>query len=130
MKNYRNILSIGLLAVLVVSLTVTLTGCGFLGQSPNAKIETTPAPNDSGVVELDVDQDVTFDGSDSEASTDDGDISEYNWTFPGDFNQQTPDGEAVQTGSFTSTGDYSVELEVVDDKGKNDSESVDVEVTS
>ena len=129
-NNYRGILSIGFLSVMVVALVFMLTGCGFLGQNPIAKIETDPSPGDNGAVGVNVGDVVEFDGSSSEASTSDGEITDYNWTFPDEFDRGSPEGNAVQTGSFTAADSYSVSLEVVGDEGKDDETSVDVEVSS
>jgi len=128
-KSYRSILSIGLLSVLVVSLVFMLTGCGLFGSSPTANIETDP-PVQDGKVSVDVDDVVEFDGSNSEPSTTDGEITTYEWTFDDEFNSNSPAGDAVQTGSYDTAGDYEVELKVTDDVGKTDKASVDVEVSS
>ncbi|MCF7890008.1 PKD domain-containing protein [Candidatus Bipolaricaulota bacterium] len=122
-KNYRSILSIGLLAVLIGSLVFVLTGCGFLTSSPTAKIDMDPESP------LSVDEDVTFTGDSSEASTEDGEITSYDWTFPTEFDRGSPLGNAVQTGSFSSADTYTVSLEVEDDEGKTDSASIEVEVS-
>ena len=129
-KSYRSILSIGLLSVLIVSLVFALTGCGFLGRSPTAKIDTDPAVT-NGTVSVTTGETVEFDGSGSTASTSDGNITDYDWTFSDEFSRATAAGEAeaVQTGSYDSTGDYKVTLKVTDDAGKTDEGSVDVEVS-
>ena len=127
-KSYRSILSIGLLSVLIVSLVFVLTGCGFLGRSPTAKIDTDPAVT-NGTVSVTTGETVEFDGSGSTASTSDGNITDYDWTFSDEFNRATAAGAAVQTGSYDTNGNYKVTLKVTDDAGKTDEASVDVEVS-
>ena len=128
-KSYRSVLSIGLLSVLVVSLVFMLTGCGFFGKFPTARIDSTPSPT-NGTVKLTVGEQVEFTGAGSEASTDDAEITEYDWTFPDEFNldpDSDPD-EEVQSGSFDSEGDYVVRLKVTEDTGKADKANIDVNV--
>ncbi|MFB6290620.1 MAG: PKD domain-containing protein [Candidatus Bipolaricaulia bacterium] len=126
-KTYRSILSIGLLSVLVVSLVFMLTGCGLFN-NPTAKIDT-DATVTNGTAQVTAGEVVRFDGSDSEPSTSDGTITDYDWTFPNAFNLGSPADQEVQTGSFDTTGNYTVELKVTDDEGKSDKDSLDVEVS-
>lgn len=125
-KSYRSILSIGLLAVLTVSLAFMLTGCGLFNRAPTAKITTDPQAQD-GTVPANIGQTVEFDGSDS--SDPDGSIASYEWTFSDEFNSNSPEGNEVQTGSYDSSGTYTVTLKVTDDAGKSDQDSLDVEVS-
>ena len=130
MKNFnkRSVVSLGLLAVLLAGLVFTLTGCGFFNQAPTAEIKTTPEASD-GKVNATVDEEITFDGSDS--SDPNGDIASYDWDFDAenDDTDWTGTGD-VQTHSYSQTGTYVVTLTVTDDGGKTDSDSVDVEVSS
>lgn len=116
-KFQRNVISVGLLSVLLVSLVFMLSGCGFLTQGPIAKF--TYSPNDPNVGEV-----VNFDASNSSASN--GSITEYQWDFNGDGNF-TATGK-TQTHSYTNSGDYGVTLEVTADNGKTDSTSKQVSV--
>jgi len=127
-KSYRSVLSIGLLSVLVVSLVFLLTGCGFFGAFPTARIDSDPAPT-NGTVELTVGQPVEFTAENSEPSTNDAQITEYDWTFPDEFNLNSDPDKEVQSGSFDTQGDYIVRLKVTEDTGKADKTNINVEVS-
>jgi len=70
-----------------------------------------------------VDEDITFDASDSEA---DNDIIEYEWDFD-DSTTTTTDSETVEH-SYSSEGDYDVLLTIEDDEGNTDSRERTVSV--
>ena len=127
-KSYRSVLSIGLLSVLVVSLVFMLSGCAFFGKFPTARIDSDPAPT-NGTVELTVGEEVEFTGENSTPSTEDAEITEYDWTFPDEFNLNSDPDEEVQSGSFDSQGNYTVKLKVTEDTGKADKASIEVEVS-
>jgi len=60
-KSYRSILSVGLLAVLAVSLTFMLTGCGFFNKAPTADIKITSGQTvTDGTVQANVDETIEF----------------------------------------------------------------------
>ncbi|MBS3788825.1 PKD domain-containing protein [Candidatus Bipolaricaulota bacterium] len=121
-KQYRSILSIGLLSVLVVSLVFMLTGCGTLTNVPEANIEKSPDSISAG-------DEVEFDGSSSEPGSSDGEIISYDWTFPDEFTLGSSPDEEVQTGSFDSSDTYTVYLTVTDDTPASDTTSIEVEVS-
>jgi len=118
-KFQRNAISVGLLSVLLVSLVFMLSGCGFLSQGPTAGF--TYSPNNPKV-----DEEITFDASNSSASN--GSITDYQWDFNDDGSFS--DTGKTQTHSYSSTGDYNVTLKVTDDNGKTDSISKTVSVQS
>jgi PKD repeat protein len=60
-----------------------------------------------------INQEITFDGSDSHDNLDDGTITEYDWSF-GDDNHANED---IVSHTYDETGTYTVELEVTDDNG-------------
>lgn len=123
-KQYRSILSIGLLSVLVVSLVFMLTGCGFFGQAPTAEISVDPGTSVS------TGENVIFDGSSSDPGGSNAEITEYDWTFPDEFSVgYSSDDDSVQSGSFDSADSYTVTLEVTNDAGKSNEDSVEVDVS-
>ena len=127
-KSYRSVLSIGLLSVLVVSLVFMLTGCNFFGAFPTARIDSDPAPT-NGTVELTVNEQVEFTAENSEPSSNDAQITDYDWTFPDEFNLDSDPDKEVQSGSFDTQGDYIVRLKVTEDTGKADKTNINVEVS-
>lgn len=124
-KYFRSAITIGFLSVMVVGLVFALTGCGLFGGLPTAKIATTPNLDDNNTVSASTGDVITFDGSGSTPGSSDGTIDTYTWNF-GDGN--TADGE-VQTHSYTSTGTYTVELEVMDNNNKTDADEVTAEIS-
>ena len=124
-NNYRRILSIGLLSVLVVSLVFMLTGCGFLAKAPTAEISVDPGTS------VNVGEDVEFDGGDSDPGGSNAEITDYDWTFPDEFTVSgSSDDNSVQSGSFSTADSYTVTLEVTNDAGKSDEDSVEIDVSS
>lgn len=122
MKEFKgSLFSLILLSVLLFALPFFLGGCGFLGQSPTARISTSPSAED-GTVTVQVGDKITFDAGDSEANG--GEITEYTWNFGDD---STASGE-TKDHSYDSAGSYTVELTVTDDNGSTDTASVEVEV--
>lgn len=105
-----------LLAFLILSLTLFLSGCGFLAQAPNASFSADPS---SGKAPLDV----SFDASSS--SDPDGYITSYEWDFG--------DGETgkyfLTSHTFESTGNYTVSLTVYDGEGASDTTSKQISVS-
>ena len=104
-----------------------LTGCGFFGPFPTARID---SPDETGgTVEVGVGDTVRFTGAGSEPGATDGEIVAYDWTFPDEFDLDSDPDEEVQTGSFNTAGDYIVKLKVTDDNGYADKDQIDVEVS-
>lgn len=121
-KSFDNLISFGLLACLVVSLVIVLTGCGFFNQAPEAKISTNPS-SQNGTVSVEIGQTVDFDASNS--SDPDGSIDSFNWDF-GDGNSDT--GQQVSH-TYSSEGTFTAQLTVTDDGGETDTDTVEVEVS-
>ncbi len=96
-----------LLAFLVLSSALFLSGCGFINQSPSASFNANPT---SGEVPLTV----SFDATSS--SDPDGMVLGYDWNF-GD--NHTDSGKTV-THTYENAGTYTVQLTAVDDKGAED----------
>jgi len=119
----RNVISIGLLSVLVVSLVFALTGCGFLNQAPEAKIATTPEIS-NGVA---VGTEINFYGDNSEDS--DGTIEHYEWNFKTNKAEDATSTSMNTTYTYDAPDTYTVTLTVTDDDGASDSTTATVEVT-
>jgi hypothetical protein len=105
-----------------------LTGCNFFGAFPTARIDSDPPPT-NGTVELTVNEQVEFTAENSEPSSNDAQITDYDWTFPDEFNLDSDPDKEVQSGSFDTQGDYIVRLKVTEDTGKADKTNINVEVS-
>ncbi|MCF7889760.1 PKD domain-containing protein [Candidatus Bipolaricaulota bacterium] len=106
-----------LIAFLLISLALFLSGCGPTNQPPNAGYDANPT---SGEAPLES----TFDASGS--SDPDGRIASYDWGFD---DGSTGTGETVNH-TFDSAGDYTVELTVTDDGGATNDTTKNISVTS
>lgn len=124
----RNVVSLGLLAVLLAGLVFTLTGCGFFNKAPTAEISVTSHEVTDNTVSVNTDEEIKFDGSSSYDP--DGEITSYSWDFGSNFDSNSTEVNAVQTGSYSVADNYTVKLTVTDDGAKKDTASVDVEVSS
>ena len=102
-------------AVFTVVAALVLAGCAGQNQAPTAQFS--PSSETPGVNET-----VAFDASAS--SDEDGEISQYNWTFQ---DGSTAQGQQVEH-QFAEPGEYEVELEVVDDNDAAATTTVTVEV--
>lgn len=100
---------LALVAFLILSLTLLLSGCGTVNQSPNASFS---ADQLSGTT-----LEVSFDASNSSDS--DGSILSYSWSFGDGSTGSGPSS----THTYDSSGDYTVELTVTDDDGASDTTS-------
>lgn len=105
---------LALLSILIFSLALFLSGCGFFNQSPTAVIDASPV---SGVPPLEV----NFDAS--ESSDPDGNILEYTW----DFGDGSTGAGKTTTHTFQGEGNYTVTLTVKDDGGATDSTTKEIE---
>jgi PGF-CTERM protein len=72
-------------------------------------------------------ENVTFDAS---ASSDNGDIEEYQWNFDGDsdVDRTTNASQPVVTHAYDSGGTYDAEVTVVDDSGLTDTATAQIEI--
>ncbi|MFB6285008.1 MAG: PKD domain-containing protein [Candidatus Bipolaricaulia bacterium] len=104
-----------IVAVLAVAAAVALAGCAGQNQSPTADFSHSPS-------EPNVNESVTFDAS--ESSDEDGEIAEYNWTFP---DGSTAQGQQVEH-QFAEPGEREVELEVIDNNDTSATATVTVNV--
>lgn len=107
---------LALLAFLIFSLTIFLSGCGPTNQKPTANFS---ANTTSGNAPLEV----TLDASSSSDS--DGNIISYDWSF-GDGSKGS--GQTV-THTYDSAGDYTVELTVIDNDGATDKTAQTIDVS-
>ena len=108
-----------ILTLLTFSLALLLSGCGYTGptnQSPDANFSANPTNGEEPL-------EVSFDASGSSDS--DGSIISYNWDF-GDGSSGS--GETV-THTYDSAGNYTVELEVVDNDGATDTTTQKIDVS-
>lgn len=118
-----NLVSFGLLTVLLIGLVFTLSGCGFFNQEPTAKISVDPSKT------VNTGDQLTFDGSNSEDP--DGSIESYDWDFDADDSDTDVTGSGkTDTHTYNNTGTYTVTLTVTDGGGKTNSTSVEITVTS
>ena len=102
-----------LLIIIIFSLAVFLSGCGFINQSPNPDFT-------SNTTYLKT----TLDASSS--SDPDGSIVSYTWDFGDD---STGSGKTV-THTYSSSGSYNVALTVTDSNGAQDTLSKSISVTA
>lgn len=105
-----------LLAFLVLSSAISLSGCGFFNQSPNASFNANPT---SGEVPLTV----TFDATSS--SDPNGMVLGYDWDF-GD--NHTGSGKTV-THAYENAGTYTVQFTAIDDEGAEDTATKTITVS-
>lgn len=108
---------IAFLVLLILSLTLFLSGCGLTNQSPNASFNADPA---SGTAPLEV----TLNASSS--SDPDGSVISYEWDF-GDGS--TGSGETT-THTYSNAGNYTIGLIVTEDDGATDTTVQSIEVSS
>jgi len=105
-----------LLLILLIPLTVLLTGCSRVNKQPRALFSAEP---ESGKAPLAV----TFDGTPSQDP--DGDLISYTWEVEGE-----EFGEKETTNyEFPDPGEYEVKLTVADDSGGSDSTSKTIYVS-
>ncbi len=125
-KAEYNVFSIVSLMVLLVMLAFSLSGCGFFTQGPVANIATTPSAS-NGSLRVPVNEEISFDASDSRAGG--GKITSFEWNFRSSSESESvsDEGENV-VHSFDSAGTYTVELTVTTDSGRTDSTTLEVEV--
>lgn len=118
-----NLVSFGLLTVLLIGLVFTLSGCGFFNKEPTAKISVDPNKT------VDTGAELTFDGSNSEDP--DGSIDTYDWDFDADDSDTSVTGSGETANhTYNNTGTYTVTLTVTDGGGKTNSTSVEITVNS
>lgn len=106
------------LSLLILSVTIFLSGCGFTNQSPTASFSASPA---SGKSPLEVNLDA------SSSNDPDGYISTYEWEFGDGDTEEWSFSSTTHT--FDSTGNYTVKLTVYDDEGASDSVSKQISVS-
>ncbi len=122
-KFTRNLVSLGLLSFLIISMAFLLTGCGFVNQDPEAKISTTPEIT-NGVA---VGTTINFYGENSEDP--DGDIESYEWNFKTNKSEDATSTQKNTSYTYETADTYTVTLTVTDDDGAADSTTANVEVT-
>lgn len=126
MKVFKvNVVSLGLLSVLLFALTFALTGCGIFNQPPTAEISTTPEAED-GKVTVGVGDEINFDGGNSKPNG--GEITEYFWDFKSNNGGEVTDKGKEVTHSYDETGTFVVTLKVTDDGGGTDTAEVEIVV--
>jgi outer membrane protein assembly factor BamB/chitodextrinase len=100
----------------------------FIGRSQTSEDPTNPAPSasfDFSPSSPKVDEEITFDGSES---SDDTGIVTYEWDFNNDDSFESS-GEKTTT-TFESAGENTITLRVTDDQGRSDSTSQTISISN
>ena len=97
------------------------------GPSGGGSTNLVPNANAGGPYTGTVDVEITFDGSGS--SDPNGDDLEYRWDFENDGTYDTGwSGSATATHTYSTAGDYKVTLQVKDEVGSTDTDTVNVAI--
>ncbi len=105
------------LSLLILSVTIFLSGCGFTNQSPDANFSANPTSGEAPLT-------VSFDATNS--SDPDGTVLSYDWDF-GDNHTDT--GKTV-THTYENAGTYTVQLTTIDDEGAEDTATKTITVST
>ena len=96
------------------NLTIEQEGAGHSNQPPTAEIE--------GLYQGEINKELTFDGSGSHDN--DGSITVYQW----DFGDETLGTGVSPTHTYTTSGTYTVSLQIIDDDGAIGTASMSVSI--